>query len=77
MSDRAVDPAELARTLDVVKQNLSALNEIVAELAVCAISAEAGWIAVVVKTLRDLSWSLGFEFQGERPDAEWLEAHDG
>jgi hypothetical protein len=55
---------------DAVKANLASLNEIIAELT--AVVAEDPEFAELVRTtLRNHSWSLGFEFQGERAPADW------
>jgi hypothetical protein len=48
--------------LEEIKANLASLNEIVAELASVY---DAGFNLVVRETLRNHSWRLGYEFQGE------------
>jgi len=51
---------------DPVKENLAALNEIIAEMT-SKVSDDPDFTELVVRQLRYHSWSLGYEFRGERP----------
>ena len=53
----------------LIAANLASLNEIVTELAGAA-SPEPEFRRAVRDLLRDHSWSLGIEFQGERGDQQ-------
>lgn len=56
--------AEIDLDLPVIKANLASLNEIVAEL-VDAVSDDPEFAQLTRDKLRDHSWALGYEFQGE------------
>jgi hypothetical protein len=56
------------RTWELAK-NLASLNEIVAEM-VTATADDHEFAELVRNTLRDHSWAMGFEFQGQRPPAD-------
>lgn len=60
-----MEPDEL---LPLLAANLASLNEVVAELAQARAITEdqQEWADVVCRSLREHSWSLGFEFQGQR-----------
>ena len=51
---------------DKIAANLASLNELAAELT-AAVSDDPEFVQMTRTTLRDHSWSLGYEFQGERP----------
>ncbi len=59
-----------------VLANLASLNEIIAQLA---LTISHGWTPdpemtkLIISTLRDHTWRLGFEFEGQRPTAEDIE----
>ena len=55
--------------------NLAALNEITTEL-VAATSDSPEFTALVHGVLRDCTWALGYEFQGQRPPADWTPPWD-
>ena len=52
-----------------LEANLASLNEVLAEMA--AQFGDASFGSTVRDTLRDHSWALGFEFQGERAPEDW------
>ncbi len=56
--------------LQKIKVNLASLNEIIAEM-VFVVGKDQGFNEMVRNTLRDHSWSLGFEFQGQRAPVAW------
>jgi hypothetical protein len=56
--------------LDAVKRNLASLNEIIAEMT-AKVSDDPAFTAMTRDILRDHSWELGYEFQGERPPADF------
>lgn len=53
----------------LIAANLASLNEVVTEL-VAASSPDPEYRRLVRDLLRDHSWSLGIEFQGERGDQQ-------
>jgi hypothetical protein len=57
--------------LDAVRRNLASLNEIIAEMT-AKVSDDPAFTAMTRDILRDHSWELGYEFQGERPPARRL-----
>ena len=75
--------AELRTFKDHVAANLASLNEIMAELVEQAIQigVEPQFARMTRGKLRDHSWALGYEFQGERgpagePDEPEPQEHD-
>ncbi len=52
--------------LPKITANLASLNEIMAEM-VAAVSTDPDFVVMTRDVLRDHSWSLGFEFQGQGP----------
>ena len=61
--------------LNAIKANLASLNEIMAEVVRALPDADAAWRGVVTRLLKNHSWSLGFEFQGQwnEPDSEFMD----
>jgi hypothetical protein len=55
--------------LQEIAKNLVSLNEIITEMT-AKVSDEPELTALVRDTLREHSWALGFEFQGEQPPAD-------
>lgn len=53
-----------------VSANLAALNEITTEL-VAATSDSPEFAALVHGVLRDCTWALGYQFQGQAAPADW------
>lgn len=60
---RSVSPHDSGRA---ILDNLASLNEIMAEL-VTFMSPDPEFAAMTVGVLRDHSWRLGYEFQGQVP----------
>ena len=56
--------------LALVSANLASLNEIIAEMT-AVVSKDPDFITIVRGVLRDHSWSLGFEFHGQRSPHDW------
>ena len=52
-----------------IKANLASLNEIITEM-VAVVGKDTDFNEMVRKVLRDHSWALGFEFQGQCPPAD-------
>jgi hypothetical protein len=57
-------------TLQRVAANLASLNEIIAELVTAGCD-DPGFAQMTRDLLRDHSWSLGFQFQGQQAPADW------
>ena len=55
----------MSTELQKIAANLASLNEIMTEV-VAHTSPDGTFIGLVRDTLRNHSWALGFEFQGER-----------
>lgn len=68
-----------AEDRDEVVRNLASLNEIISELAMgisTGKTSDPEWSELVLTTLREHNWRLGFEFHGVRPPAEWYEKEE-
>lgn len=68
--------ADLERSLGEVNgkvaDNLVSLNEIFAELA-AKVATDPAFLDMAVGVLRDHTWKLGYEFQGNRAPPNWHE----
>ena len=63
-------PAEPPPVPEVVDANLASLNEIVSQMMAALVEhgiGDSDFAGLVRTTLRDHSWALGFDFEGERP----------
>lgn len=57
-----------------ITRNLASINEMLAELLRGLSTGETpdpAWVDLSVRTLKEHSWRLGFEFFEERPDVTW------